>query len=313
MVESVTLAAGSLNRYPDGTAAVLVETLAARHGVQPEQVVTATGSVAALYHLLQAFCDPGDEVVYAWRSFEAYPIAVTIPGAVAVTIDVDADDRHDVDAIARAVTDRTKVVLVCSPNNPTGPVVTATELDRLVAAVPPHVLLVVDEAYIEFVTDPAAADGLAVLAGHPNVVVLRTLSKAWGLAGARVGYLIADAEVAAAVRKVGIPFGVSSLAQAAALATLADETGMRARVADVVAERERVLPRVRALGLPVPASQANFYWLPVGDRALDLAAHLDAGGVIARPFAGFGVRVSIGSPEENDRALAALATWPKGP
>jgi len=306
---AVAKAAESLNRYPDTASTYLVAALARKHDVDAAQIVATTGSVAALYHLLAAFCEPGDEVVYAWRSFEAYPIATLIPGATAVTVALDGDFRHDVDAMAAAVGERTKVVFVCTPNNPTGPAVTAGELARLVAAVPAHVVVVVDEAYQEFVTQPSPADGLALLPENRNIVVLRTLSKAWGLAGARVGYLVADAEVASAVRKVGLPFAVNTLAQVAALTSLADEEGMRARVAKVVAERDRMLPAVRALGFIVPDSQANFFWLPAGDDAVTLAAHLDAGGVIARPFTGAGVRVTIGLPEENDRVLAALATW----
>ncbi len=309
VVAAVASAAETLNRYPDTASAALVAELARKHGVDPAQIVATTGSVAALYHLLAAYCEPGDEVVYAWRSFEAYPIATLIPGATAVTVALDGDSRHDVDAMAAAVGDRTRIVLVCTPNNPTGPAVTADQLDRLVAAVPAHVVIVVDQAYGEFVTDPNTADGLALLARHRNIVVLRTLSKAWGLAGARLGYLVADAEVASAVRKVSLPFAVNTLAQVAALVSLADEDGMRARVALVVAERERVVPAVRALGFSVPDSQANFFWLPVGDDAVTLADHLDAGGVIARPFAGYGVRITVGLPEENDRVLAALATW----
>lgn len=311
VVDAVVEAARTLNRYPDMAAAGLVATLAARHGVEPSRIVPTTGSVAALYHLLQAYCDPLDEVVFAWRSFEAYPIAVTLPGALAVTVGLDDAHRHDVTAVVDAISERTKVVLICTPNNPTGPVVTHDELERLVAAVPPEVVVVVDEAYVEFVTDPTAADGCALLAGHPNVAVMRTLSKAWGLAGARVGYLVASPEVASATRKASLPFGVSTLAQAAALATLADEDGMRTRVARVVAERERMLPAVRALGFAVPESQANFFWLPVGEDAGALAAHLDAGGVIARLFTGSGVRITIGLSSENDRVLAALASWPR--
>lgn len=309
VVVAVTAAAETLNRYPDTASTGLVAALARKHVVDPAQIVATTGSVAALYHLLAAYCEPGDEVVYAWRSFEAYPIATLIPGATAVTVALDGNFRHDVDAMAAAVGERTRIVLVCTPNNPTGPAVTAGELARLVDAVPAHVVIVVDEAYAEFVTDPATADGLALLPRHRNVVVLRTLSKAWGLAGARVGYLVADAEVASAVRKVSLPFAVNTLAQVAALTSLADEDGMRARVAKVVAERERVLPAARALGFTVPDSQANFFWLPAGDDAVTLAAHLDAGGVIARPFAGSGVRITVGLPSENDRLLAALATW----
>lgn len=302
-------AAGELNRYPDMTCSELVHALAERHGVQPAQVVPATGSVAVLYHLLQAFCEAGDEVVYAWRSFEAYPIAVALPGAVPVPVPLGPGARHDIDAMIAAVTDRTVAVLVCTPNNPTGPVVTRAELARLIDAVPADVLVVVDEAYIEFATDGDAADGPAELAAHRNVVVLRTFSKAWGLAGARVGYLLADEAVAAAARACALPFGVPYASAEAALAALAAEPTMHTRVGLVVAERERLLPRLRSLGLEVPDSQANFVWLPVGDRALELAATTERAGLITRPFAGAGVRATVGRPTDNDRLQDAIAIW----
>ncbi len=172
-------------------------------------LAAATGSVALIYQLLSAFCDPGDEVVYAWRSFEAYPIAVTTAAATSVQVPVTADGRHDLKAMAAAVTDRTKVLMVCTPNNPTGPAVTQTELDELLAAVPSHVVVVVDEAYVEFVRMDDAVDGLATYRAHPNVVLFRTFSKAYGLAGFRVGYAVAQEPIAAALRAVSLPFGVS--------------------------------------------------------------------------------------------------------
>ena len=186
-------AVAQMNRYPDMGNNALYDALADRLGVDREQLAAGTGSVAVLYHLLQAFCEPGDEVVYAWRSFEAYPIAVSATGAVSVQVPVTADGRHDLDAMAAAVTDRTKVVIVCTPNNPTGPSVSDTELREFVAQVPDDVLVVVDEAYREFVRTDDPIDGLALQAAHANVVVMRTFAKAYGLAGLRVGYLVAHA------------------------------------------------------------------------------------------------------------------------
>ncbi len=225
MVEAAEAAVAVMNRYPDMGNSALYAALAERLGVPQEQLAAGTGSVAVLYHLLQAFCDPGDEVVYAWRSFEAYPIAVSATGAVSVQVPVDADGRHDLDAMAAAVTERTKVVIVCTPNNPTGPSVTNSELRAFVEQVPDHVLVVVDEAYREFVREDDPVDALALAAEHANVAVMRTFAKAYGLAGFRVGYVVAHEEVAAAVRACALPFGVSSVAQAAAVASLRRRAG----------------------------------------------------------------------------------------
>jgi histidinol-phosphate aminotransferase len=198
-------------------------------------------------------------------------------------------------------------VFVCNPNNPTGTAVRRAALERFLDAVPAQTLVVLDEAYREFVTDPDVPDGIELMRGRPNVVVLRTFSKAWGLAGLRVGYLIAeDPAVAEAVRKTHVPFSVSMLAQAAAVAALSSEGEVRARCAAVTAERGRLTAALRDRGFDVADSQANFVWLPVGEEAAGLAAALEARAVITRPFAGEGVRVTVGTPEEDDVFLAAL-------
>lgn len=307
--EAVARAAGAVNRYPDMYAADLVAAVAARHGLTPAHAVAGCGSVAVLAHVLEAFCDAGDEVVHAWRSFEAYPIAIALQGAVGVPVPLTDDGRHDLPAMAAAVGPRTRVVLVCTPNNPTGPAVRADELTAFLDAVPSDVLVVVDEAYVEFVRDPAAASGTAVLAGRENVVVLRTFSKAYGLAGLRVGYALAAPDVAAAVRKAATPFGVNHLAEVAALASLEAEAALAERVDAVVAERVRVVAGLRALGWAVPDTEANFVWLPTAERTTDLAADAAAKGVLVRPFAGEGIRISIGEPAANDRVLELAATW----
>ena len=307
--EAVARAAGQLHRYPDMFAGELVEALAARHGVAPASVVAGCGSVAVLGHVLQAFCEAGSEVVSAWRSFEAYPILVGVQGAEHVRVPVDADGRHDLPAMAAAVSERTAAVIVCSPNNPTGPAVHHGELAALLAQVPDHVPVVLDEAYVEFVRDPQVADGRRLLAEHPNLVLLRTFSKAYGLAALRVGYAVAHPEIAAAVRTVSTPFGVNHLAQVAALASLGVATELEQRVEAVVAERARVLAGLRDQGWSVPDPQGNFVWLATGDRTIALAGDAAARGVLLRPFAGEGLRVSIGSPEANDAVLALALGW----
>jgi histidinol-phosphate aminotransferase len=307
VVEKVAAAAGSLNRYPDMGASALYAALGARLDVDVARLATGAGSVAVLYNLLQAACGDGDEVVYAWRSFEAYPIAVGLTGARDVRVPLGPDARHDLTAMRKAVTDDTRVLLVCSPNNPTGPAVHRDELMELVDAVPPSVIVVIDEAYREFVTDEDTVDGLEVAEGRANVVVLRTFSKAYGLAGLRVGYAIAPPPIAEAIRKCSLPFGVSQLAQVAAVASLEAEPELLDRVGALVDERVRVVAALREQGWSVPDAQGNFVWLPLGDRSADFAAHCDARGVSVRPFASDGVRITVGEKEANDLFLSAAA------
>jgi histidinol-phosphate aminotransferase len=307
VVEAATAAVSGMNRYPDMGCTGLYAALAGKLQVPVEHLSAATGSVALIYQVLQAFCDPGDEVVYAWRSFEAYPIAVAAAAAVSVQVPVTATGEHDLAAMAAAVTDRTKVVLVCTPNNPTGPAVTQSALLDFLAAVPTNVLVVVDEAYLEFVRMDDPVDGLATYRAHPNVVVTRTFSKAYGLAGFRVGYAIAQEPLAAALRAVSLPFGVSGVAQAAAVASLAAEPELLARVSSLVEERARVTETLREQGWELPEAQGNFVWFPLGDRAAAFAEAALEAGISVRPFAGDGVRASIGEPEGNDRLIEVAA------
>ena len=234
VLEAAHEAAAQMNRYPDMGSTALYAALGEAMGVPVEDLAAATGSVALIYQLVNAFCEPGDEVVYAWRSFEAYPIAVTAGGATSVQVPVTADGRHDLDAMAAAITDRTKVVIVCTPNNPTGPAVTQSDLDAFIAKVPTHVVVVVDEAYLEFVRMDDAIDGIATYRRHDNVVLTRTFSKAYGLAGFRVGYAVAPAPLAGALRAVSLPFGVSHVAQAAAIASLEAREELFERVDELV-------------------------------------------------------------------------------
>jgi histidinol-phosphate aminotransferase len=308
VIEAVAEAAASSHRYPDMGAAALREALAQRYGVSADRIATGCGSVALCEHLARVTCLPGDEIVYSWRSFEAYPIISATTGATSVRVPNTAAHGHDLPAMAAAVTDRTRLILVCNPNNPTGTAIRRAELDEFLAAVPEDVLVVLDEAYREFVTDPEVPDGLAAYGGRPNVVVLRTLSKAWGLAGLRVGFLVAQPEVAATVRKVVTPFSTSVVAQAAALAALDAADEVRRRCQLVISERERLVTAIRELVPDVPDSQANFYWLPLQERSAEFGAACEKHGVIVRPFQGDGVRVTVGTPAENDAFLVAAGS-----
>ncbi len=308
VAKAVSEAALGMNRYPDHRCMGVREALADRHGVGLDEVTVGSGSVGVLQQLFAAYVDPGDEVVYPWRSFEVHPVFCAISGAQPVTVPL-VDHAFDLDGVAAAVTDRTKIVVLSTPNNPTGTVCTTAGLQRLLAAVPPDVIVVIDEAYREFVTDPDVADPIeAIVPEHPNALVLRTFSKAYGLANLRVGYGVGHPDVIGALDKVALPFIVSGLAQTAALASLAPpaSTELDERVAGILAERERVSAAMVSGGWPVVPSQANFVYLPVGDSAMDLFVRLEKQGLVTRPFESEGVRISLGTPAQNDRLLAAL-------
>lgn len=303
--------AADFHRYPDASASRLRARLAERFAVSADEVHIGAGSVSLLFQLAQATSGPGDEILYSWRSFEAYPSLAAVAGSTAVTVPNAADGGHDLVAMAAAVTERTRMVIVCSPNNPTGPVVTQVGFDAFLGEVPDDVLVVLDEAYAEFVTDPDAVSGMRVIAARrPNVVVLRTFSKAYGLAGLRVGYAIGHPRVLDAARSTGIPLSVTAVAEEAALASLDAEEELLARVAVIAERRDGFAAALRDAGWDVPEAQGNFVWLPAADRALEVAAAFEAAGLIVRPFAGDGVRISVGEPEALARALpiaAALA------
>ncbi len=236
-------------------------------------------------------------MLYSWRSFEAYPGLVTVSGATSVTVPNLADGRHDLPAMAAAITDRTRVVLVCSPNNPTGGVVTAAEFSAFMAEVPADLLVLLDEAYAEFVRDDAAVDGHALVGMYPNLVILRTFSKAWGLAGLRLGYAIGPERVLDAARAAAIPLSVTGPAQAAGAAALDHEAELVARVEHIIARRSEVRSALLEAGLPVLQSQGNFVWLPLAADAEFAADILNDHGLVTRAFPGDGVRVSIGEAE----------------
>ncbi|WP_326766668.1 histidinol-phosphate transaminase [Streptomyces sp. NBC_01591] len=311
VMESALAAAVNFNRYPDMACTGLMNELADRFGVPLSHLATGTGSVGVAQQLLQATSGPGDEVIYAWRSFEAYPIITQVSGATSVKVPLTEGDVHDLDAMADAITDRTRMIFVCNPNNPTGTVVRRAALERFLDRVPGDVLVVLDEAYREFIRDVEVPDGIEIYRDRPNVAVLRTFSKAYGLAGLRVGFAVAHEPVAAALRKTAVPFGVSQLAQDAAVASLRAEDELLGRVGSLVCERQRVQRALAGQGWTVPDSQANFVWMRLGDRTADFAAACERAGVVVRPFAGEGVRVSIGEDEANDLFLKVAESYRK--
>ncbi|WNZ13585.1 histidinol-phosphate transaminase [Streptomyces sp. 11x1] len=300
--------AGGVSRYPDMSAAALVRALAEHHDVDPERIAVGAGSSEVCAQLLHSVVGPGDEVVFGWRSFEAYPILTAVAGGTAVRVPLRAHGL-DLDAMAEAVGDRTRLVFVCNPNNPTSTAVGEQALRDFADRVPQDVLIVVDEAYREYADPELVPDALALLGDRPNVVVLRTFSKAYGLAGLRVGYCVGPSGIAEHVRKTQIPFSVSALAQEAAVVALGEHAEVVRRAALTTAERQRVTLRLRDLGFEVPDSQSNFVWLPLAGDSADFALHCLGGDVVVRPFVGEGVRATIGLRAENDALLALAASW----
>jgi histidinol-phosphate aminotransferase len=309
VVAAIEAAAREMNRYPDPASTSLVTALAERFGVAPERIALGTGSVGIAQQIVQSAADADDEVLYAWRSFEAYPIITAIAGATPVQVPLDRGDVHDLDEMFAAVSERTRVVFVCNPNNPTSTAVGRDELTRFLDKVPEHILVVLDEAYREYVADPDVPDGLAEYGDRPNICVLRTFSKAYGLAGLRVGFAVAHEPVAEALRKTAVPFGVSSIAEAAAVASLAAEPELLARVAEVVAERTRLTDDLRAIGWTVPDSRGNFLWLRLGAATTAFAEACLAQRLVVRPFPGEGIRVTVGDPTAGDVLLSVARAF----
>jgi histidinol-phosphate aminotransferase len=310
VVDVITAAAGDVHRYPDNGSEALIEAISTRFGVPAAHVAVGCGSVGVTQQLLQAAAEPGAQVLYAWRSFEAYPTLADLTGAASVRVSL-RDETHDLAAMAGAITGHTRVVFVCNPNNPTGTAVRRAELEDFLDQVPPDCLVVLDEAYREYVRDPAVPDGLALYADRPNLALLRTFSKAYGLAGLRVGFLVAAEPIAAAVRLTMLPFTVNHLAQAAAIASLAAEPELLERVDAVVGERTRVRDALVSDGWTVPPTEANFVWLRLGEDTAHFAAECEAAGICIRPFGAEGARVSIGDPEANEAFLAIAKAYPR--
>ncbi|GAA4542563.1 histidinol-phosphate transaminase [Amycolatopsis samaneae] len=305
VAKALAEAATGINRYPDTGSQALRDRLAADLAVPVERIAVGCGSVSLCQQLVQAVCAPGDEVIFGWRSFEAYPIVTQVANAVGVRVPLTAGHGLDLDAMLAAITPRTRLIFVCNPNNPTGTTVRRAELERFLDAVPGHVLVALDEAYREFVTDREVPDGIEFTRTRDNVTVLRTFSKAYGLAGLRVGYAVAPEPIADALRQVYVAFSVNMLAQVAAIASLDAADELLTRCREIVGERERVHAALLEAGYEVPPTQANFVWLPLGDRAAAFAEYLMDRKLIVRPFQGDGVRVTIGTREENDLFLEA--------
>jgi histidinol-phosphate aminotransferase len=314
VTQAIASALGEIHLYPSMAVAEVTDQIAARYDVDASNVAFGAGSVEVLAQIIHASAGAGDEVVFAWRSFEAYPILVQVAGATPVPVALTTGERHDLAAMADAITAQTRLILVCNPNNPTGAVVSAEELHAFLARVPANVLVVIDEAYVHFNHDASSASGIDFYRRYPNVAVLHTFSKAYGLAGLRIGYAIAPTAVAANLRRVALPFGVTALAQRAALASLDAEAELVLRVDEIVKERTRVLAALRASGWRVTDSQGNFVWLRTGPDTDRVNAVFVREGILARAFSGEGLRVSIGTTEQNDRflvaAVAALAPAP---
>jgi histidinol-phosphate aminotransferase len=307
-VAEAVAAASAFNRYPDAGATMLRERLAARHGVPLGEVHVAAGSVALLAQFISAAAGPGDEVLYAWRSFEAYPGLVTVAGATSVLVRNRADGSHDIDGMIESITPSTRVVIVCSPNNPTGTIVTTAEFERLLEAVPNDVLVLLDEAYREFASGSDRVDGDALIGRYPNVVVLRTFSKAWGLAALRVGYAIGDARTLDAARSTSIPLSVTDQAQVAALVSLEHEAELVERVGHLARRRDAVWADLVAQGWDVPRPWGNFVWLATGDATEAAADVFHAHGITVRAFAGEGLRITIAEEESIQDLLTAAAS-----
>jgi histidinol-phosphate aminotransferase len=307
VTDAIASALGEIHLYPSMAVTEVTDRIAARFNVPAENVAFGAGSVEVLSQIIHASAGAGDEVIFAWRSFEAYPILVRVAGATPVAVALTADERHDLEGMADAITAHTRLILVCNPNNPTGAFVTADELQAFLARVPENVLVVVDEAYVHFNRDASSAVGIDFFRRYPNVAVLHTFSKAYGLAGLRIGYAIAPTAVAANLRRVALPFGVTAIAQRAALASLDAEAELTVRIDEIVAERTRVLTALRASGWPVTDSQGNFVWLRTGEGTDRVNAMFVHAGILARAFPGEGLRVTIGTAQQNDRFLAAAA------
>ncbi|MEV7367914.1 histidinol-phosphate transaminase [Streptomyces sp. NPDC091299] len=308
ITDAIARAGGTVNRYPDPGCEDLTRALARAHGIDEDRIVVGAGSVSLLQMLLQAIAEPGAEVVHAWPSFELYPVLAELAGVNSVAVPL-LDATHDLRTMADRITPRTRLVVVCNPNNPTGTIADPDEIARFVARVPPTCLLAMDEAYYEYVRAPEAASALGYGAAFPNMVVLRTFSKAYGLAGLRVGYLVGDPRVVRKLRKACLAYAVNTVAQHAAMEALALRDRLMDRVETTVADRGRVHHALRRDGWSVPASEANFLWLPLGEDAPVFGRWCTHQGIAVRVFPGEGVRVTIGSREDNDVFLAAAETW----
>lgn len=299
-------AVAEAHRYPQFYPDDLTERIAAWCRVPPDHVVVGNGSVGVALQLLRTVVERGDAMAYAWRTFDAYPLLADMVGARPVPVPLSPDGHQDLDALLAVLDHRTRVVVLCSPHNPTGSLVTADALSAFLHRVPRHVTVLLDEAYTEFARDTSPPDTSALLSAHPNLLVLRTFSKAYGLAALRVGYGLGGAGLVARIRRNQLPFGINAVAAAAVKASLRADSELRLRVDTLVAERERLRHELLGLGWHVRPGHANYVWLAAPDPVDEGAAALTDAGVQARHYPGEGLRLTVGSREANDAVLTAL-------
>ncbi len=312
VVEAITAAAGAMNRYPDPDATLLRRRIAERYDTDPARVAVGNGSCEILLAAAEALCEPGAEILYAWPAFSMYPYLPALTGAREIRVPLGEGDVHDLGAMAAEVTAATQLLIVCNPNNPTGTHVPATEVAEFCAGLPAHVTVILDEAYVEFQTHDDVDASVDLLAELPNLVVLRTFSKCYGLAGLRVGYALGSPKFRAAIDAVRQPFSVNALAQAAGAEAILHQDDVSRRVEGTVAERLRVEEGLSALGLLTAETHANFSWIDLGDAAeAEIVAGLAERQIAVRPGTPLGdpghIRVSYGTAAENGRFLAAMA------
>ncbi|MGW3664630.1 histidinol-phosphate transaminase [Streptomyces sp. NPDC005141] len=300
-------AVAQAHRYPQFYPDELTERIAGWCRVAPDSVAVGSGSVGVALQLLQAMTEPGDTMVHAWRTFDAYPLLATMVGAHPVPVALSPEGHQDLDALLAALDHRTRVVVVCNPHNPTGSRVAVDDLSAFLHRVPRHVTVVLDEAYVEFAGDTHPPDTPAFLAAHPNVLVLRTFSKAYGLAALRIGYGLGAPALVERIRRQQLPFGINAVATAAVKASLRAGSELRLRVDTIVTERERLRHELVDLGWLVRPGYANSVWLASPDPIDEGAAALTDAGVLTRHYPGEGLRVTVGNRRANDTVLAALA------
>jgi histidinol-phosphate aminotransferase len=311
VVEAIAAAAKAMNRYPDPDATLLRQRIAERYDTDPPRVAVGNGSCEILLAAAEALCEPGAEILYAWPAFSMYPYLPALTGAREIRVPLGPGDVHDLDAMAAEVTAATQLVLVCNPNNPTATHLPAAEVATFCEDLPAHVTVILDEAYVEFQTHDDVDATVDLLADLPNLVVLRTFSKCYGLAGLRVGYALGSPRFRAAIDAVRQPFSVNALAQAAGAEAILHQDDVTMRVESTIAERLRVEEGLRELGLATSETHANFSWIDLGDlEEADVVAGLAERQIAVRPGTPLGdpghIRVSYGTAAENDRFLAAL-------
>lgn len=315
VVEAVSSALPSMNRYPDPTGAELRQAIADRHGVDPASVALANGSCEILLAAGEALLEPGTEVIYSWPAFSIYPMLAPLSGAREIRVPLAEGEIHDLEAMSAEVTEATQLVLVCNPNNPTGTYRTCKDVAGFLQQVPDHITVILDEAYIDFQQFDDPDDTVDLMADHPNLVLLRTFSKSHSLAGFRIGYALGSPAFRAAVEAVRQPFSINAVAQVAANESLRHQDKIAERIEGLIIERVRVLAALAEMGLEATESQANFAWVSLGEDGpaieSEVVSELKAADVLVRPGSLLGgpgwLRITFGTTEEDDRMLVALA------